>query len=413
MSFFSSLLSYLRGPDPEPDPEQSEVFALRIHAMLTTAGVPTQLDLERFALRHEGGQVSYLGNHYDYWKALPDDDREAGLMRICAALVELASPPEVPDEWDTARDGVLLRLQALHVLHATKIELAQQGNDVAFSTMAIELAGTIGIRLVFDTPRSIVQFSADQLQTWGVDVDTAHRQGLQNLRLLAPNPFVPVAPGQWVAAEGDCYDSTRLLLVDDIAQLPVDGRHVALPANRDTLFITGDNDTVGLHRMLEVAMTAIDEPRLDTLQPLVLVDGQWETWTPPPGHELHAEFRELGIRTLGGAYADLSAQLKRSFEADGTDVFVASFGALEMDGVMHSYAVWAPIPTWLPRADLLAIATSDDPEEGFIQVPMATVLELAGDELKPVPDLRPHYWSAEGRISDDLLDRLREHAVDI
>ena len=60
---------------------------------------------------------------------------------------------------------------------------------------------------------------------------------------------------------GDCYDASRLLLLDTIRQFRVKGDYIAMVPNRDTLIVTGAEDADGLKAMVGLAKDAVQKPR--------------------------------------------------------------------------------------------------------------------------------------------------------
>ncbi len=412
MSWFSELLEYLGGAPEPPSPDEREEFALRLKTLLQTLGHPVRMDMEEFSFVHQtDSQVSFLHNHYEAWSALPTEEREGGLIRAAESIVTLSAKTELPKAYDEAAPNLLVRMRPLAHLAALRIDMKVRGAEVELDLASLPVGAHLGAQLVFDTPATIIQFPRSQVVDWGVQLETCFERARKNLVALNPNPFIRVTDGVYASDEGDCYDSARILLTEQIASLPVQGRPIALPANRDTLLLTGEHDEQGLHILLEAAVAATKTPRLDTLRLLVLDDGEWSEWLPPPDHALHAEWVELAIRTTGSGYAEVRDKLGRLHEAQDEDVFIAKFGAMEIEGVLHSYAVWPPIPTLLPQADLIIMPVSEDPEEGFVHLRWHDVVALAGDLLERVPHLEPPFWQTTGHPTTDRLEALR--AVDI
>ena len=72
---------------------------------------------------------------------------------------------------------------------------------------------------------------------------------------LAQDNFVFASAGDSIhlSATGDTYDASRLLLVDPIRRLSVQGTPVAMIPSRDQLLLTGSDDIDGLKAILRLA----------------------------------------------------------------------------------------------------------------------------------------------------------------
>ena len=256
-----------------------------------------------------------------------------------------------------------------------------------------DLLGEVAVNL----PHSIASVGLPILNRWGVTAETALARAHANLAASAPQPFARCAQGVFAAAVGDCYDSARLFLEDAIRALPLAGNPVALPANRDTLLLTGEHDLSGLHVLLNGAMEAIQEPRLDTLHPIVLRADGWQPWWPPAGHPLEEAWGELAIRSRGSEYAQIHELLTDLDLRDGRERYLARFGGVkrEADRQLRSMALWPPSRGLLPRVDLVNVV---DPGEERVArlVPWGALEEIVGHRMAPEPDLWPPHFRVEG-----------------
>lgn len=410
MSLFSNFLSWLRGEPPANDPDEREAFALRVMALLQATGQKLRFDAEQYAFVDAEGRIAFLHNHWDTWRVLDEEHREAFLLEVASHIARLGDDPEAPpDDWEEAAPHVMPRIRPVYHRAVVAHELSRHADQPPPSEPAWPIADHLVVQLVYDTPHAIVSLSDERLETWGVSADKALEQALDNLLESTDIPFVSYEEGVFVAEVDDCYDSSRMMLVEVIQQLPLQGRAVALPANRDTLFITGEHDFNGLQTLLTVASRALDMPRLDTVAPVVLQGDRWRPWLPPAEHPHHAEWAELVLRDRGGAYGAVKPMLEARLEDDLEEVFVASFGALVIEEVPRSYTTWAPVRAWLPKTELIAVAKGEDPEEGFLLVPWERVVELAGDRLQRVPDVEPPYFAVEGGADPALVEALAPH----
>lgn len=417
-TFFSQLLKRMhtevaaRPADPDGERHARDVFALQVRAILGTVGLNAEYDAEQFALRLGGGSVSWLGNRFDEYQRAPEEDREGIVLHVAQGIVDASRPSPIADDVALARAHLRPRIRQRAHLVILGLQMETDGLDPDGLLHAfVRVTDDLGAEVVYDTPTNIVSIPSDRLAQWDLDPAEALGVAVQNLRDSAPDPFRRIGDGVWVAAAGDCYDSARLLLTDEIAALPLDGDPVALPANRDTLAITGANSVGGLYRLLQIALSVLERPRMDTLQPVIYRDGAWQDWLPPLDHPMREAFHELAMRTRGTSYAELKDLLVQRHEREGVDLFVASYGVYRPgDGQLpFSHAVWPPVRGWLPEADLVSVLHPDDAR--YIVVPRGTLVRMAGHLLDRVPELHPPYDAFDGVPDERLWNDLREHAV--
>lgn len=416
--FFSKLLVRMQqrqtpAAPPEPgDVHLRDLFALQVQAVLSTVGLPSQYDAGQFSLRLDQGPVTRLANlanqFFEYANAAPED-REGIVLHVAAGIRDACRPSPIALGLDEARR--YLRPRIRNRAHLVIVRLQRDGEKDAEDGVFAPVTTDLGAEIVYDTPTNIVSIAADQLAQWALTPEQALEVAVANLRAAAPQPFRSIGDGVFAAAVGDCYDSARLLLTDEIEALRLNGPAVALPANRDTLVITGANNLGGLYRILEIALQAIERPRMDTLHPVVLSHGAWREWLPPDGHPMWDAFYELSVITRGECYAAVRRVLEAHHQREGRDVFVSSYGMMvKTEGALPwSHAVWPPTAGWLPEADLVTVIHPRD--ERYIVVPWQKLRQHAHHLLRKVPDVHPPYFAFGGAPDLDVWERLRAHAV--
>ena len=111
------------------------------------------------------------------------------------------------------------------------------------------LAEHLAIGLVYDLPDSMRTIVDEDLENWGVTFYEALEAACANLRQKEDPVFVSPHDGTYLSATGDNYDASRLILTDMIHQFDVAGDAIAMVANRDTLIVTGSENTPGLKMM--------------------------------------------------------------------------------------------------------------------------------------------------------------------
>ena len=183
---------------------------------------------------------------------------------------------------------------------------------------------------------------------------------------------------------GDSYDVGRILLTDQIRDMGLSGRPVAMVPNRDSAYVTGEDDEAGLAMLAALAAPGLEESYRLSGIPLVLDGDIWVDWMPPPDHPSYRTFRDLELKTLGPLYAEQKQLLEAIHERDGTEVFVASFSVVEKPGEeLVSYCVWGEgVEVLLPVTQKVVFVR----EGGGGPVALGSwerVREVVGDLLEP------------------------------
>ena len=119
-----------------------------------------------------------------------------------------------------------------------------------------------------------------------------------------------------------------------------------LPITRNHLYLASETDPAAVARLLELAQAGPSIPGgFDNLAPLVLRDGQWHAWEPGPGIADRAGWADLLVRNRGTWYAEAKRVLEARFAAEERDIFVGSFGAVELeDGTRSKLGIFCHVP---------------------------------------------------------------------
>jgi hypothetical protein len=70
------------------------------------------------------------------------------------------------------------------------------------------------------------------------------------------------------------------------------------------MLIIGTDDPAGLEKMADMAGEALGAEYPLVGVPMVLEDGKWLDWMPPPGQKLLLRFREMKLRWIDSDYAE-------------------------------------------------------------------------------------------------------------
>jgi hypothetical protein len=206
----------------------------------------------------------------------------------------------------------------------------------------------------------------------------------------------------------DSYDSSKLFLYDLLWHLDVNGDHVAVAPNRETLIVTGSEDYAGLSVMAKGCEKAQEDPRPLSSIPVILQDKTWVTCQPEPGHPEYESFRRLHIVEQARDYAQQKDLLERWHKMTGDAVLVATYKAVadKDTGAYSTYCAWTKgIPILLPEVDEVAFVRG---VKSLGSAPWERVREVAGDLMEPM-DLYPKRFRVERFPSPEQLTALIGH----
>ena len=157
--------------------------------------------------------------------------------------------------------------------------------------------------------------------------------------------------------EGRLVPMAQVIAALNRQQLTVQGEHVAMVPNRDTLIITGSEDDEGLGIMASLAEEAFRKPRPMTALAFCLEGDEWAPWQPSRRSPAFKQFQALRAQSIGQEYTDQKDLLEKSLRRREEELFVASFMAMRNNntGEIISFCSWADgVPSLLPRTDRIA-----------------------------------------------------------
>jgi hypothetical protein len=311
-------------------------------------------------------------------------------LRHCVQLA-LSTSRTPPTDFDEARANVRPRVWARGGLEAIRLhqlftESDKGGLDLPCQPIGEHLLAC----LVYDWPDSVQSINEETLQEWGVTIYEALETALENLG-ESTSTMARIGEHLYSFMSGDSYDAARIMLIDRISALELDGAPVAMVPDRETLFITGSEDYVGLQFMIELAAGRLGGAYPLSGSPLILQDGEWVDWMPPPTCPAYPKFREMASRFLGSLYSEQKRALEAAFQRGGVDIFVASFSGSERPGGgLVTYCTWGDgIDSLLPVTDKVAFVRE---HQGMIALgEWEKVVEIAGHLMELTDHYPPRY----------------------
>lgn len=289
---------------------------------------------------------------------MPRSEQKGHLRQSVVAC--FSAQKELPDEFEHAKPDLRLKLWPRAAIEKTNLRQLVEGDSETLDLPLDDVGQHLYASVVYDLPHSVRSISNEDLENWGVTVYEAMEVAKQNL--TEDNfAFASIGDRLYSSMTGDSYDSSRLLLIDWIQQLQVEGDPVAMVPSRDTLLITGSDDEEGLSMLLELTEKSLEDPRPMLFMPLRLDGDAWVDWMPPKSHPLYDRFRLLEVKYLHPEYEEQKTLLEALFEKEGRDLFVADYTAAQReDDSVFTYSVWPKgVDTLLPKTQMLILF---DPE---------------------------------------------------
>jgi uncharacterized protein YtpQ (UPF0354 family) len=388
-------------------PPSRDKFANLVLDGLRRAGEQREIvyDREQFCLRVEGdhGQTANLVNLYREFCSVPREQREMVIRTTVRSW--FLSGKDLPEAYEDACYDLLPTIRSRAFIEFTLLQLSNDGNRLPNWPYQI-IGEHLALGLVYDLPQAMRSISQEDLDRWEVSFYEALEKARDNLAHLGEQVFVGIADRTYVSATGDNYDASRLILLDAVRQLTVQGDHVAMVPNRDTLIITGTDDEEGLGMMASLAEEAFRKPRPMTAIAFRLEGEEWTPWQPGRASPAYKPFQALRTQSLGQEYNDQKELLEKQLERQQEDVFIASFMGMRQSATSEliSFCSWAEgLPTLLPRTDRIAfVREGSEP----ILVDWSKAEQVVGHLITP-QDLYPERVRVDDFPSPDEIARLQ------
>lgn len=348
---------------PPQNPKSEDLqndFAEMLQARLKQGGETHDLeyDAQAFTLRRPADdQTFYLGNAFAEYQRASDEDREA-VVRVFLSTW-FSSRFELPATLDDVKADLLVTVRDRSYFEVD-IPLCSDQLLMVDGLLYSEFAECLALAPVYDMPTSIRSLSQDDLDAWDISLYEVIEIAKNNL--LEMTQQCAQAGELFMFSSGDSHDAARMLLTDVIESLEVQGSPIAMVPNRELLLVTGEANTEGIAAMLEMAEGALDHERRISSQAFRLEQGNWTPWLPGSDHPLHNRFRLLSVQGQMADYERQEQLLKQRAEANGEQVFVSRYSAMQgEDQTIRTYAIWPAAGTaLLPVVDYIMFMASDE-----------------------------------------------------
>jgi len=336
-------------------------FAIMAAAALVKDGVEQNtlsFDPDRFVLEIKDGRGApintiNLQNFYARYTATEDNQVHE---RIFKQMIQLSRGVEAALTWDEA---------------APKLRpITRQKwwfRDGTFPTF--DIGEHLVIAIGYDFDEHIQYVDGEQLEGWGVGFDEAFDVACNNL--FDKSEFLADV---WAKDEDkldcchiitaeDSYCSSRVLLVDTIAAMPVRGELLVAVPSKDHVLVTGSESRYGLAKAFEVMAELQDQPQALVPTLMRIENGYYVPYELTIDHPFYGDFRRLEMQYLDRLYHSQKVELQSQFEGVTGHITYLSHKVNGDIEVPTSVCFVAPefIPCSLPKTDYVIFGTQEGP----------------------------------------------------
>ena len=378
----------------ENEPADINEFAKLYMEAIRQAGDTRQMvyDPEQSSIKvvDDIDKEMYLGNIFDEYCLFPKENQANALRRFVRAWFD--SEKMIPDEFGDASHDLLPAIRSRFSFESEVVRAQIKNKKLSIPYQP--LGETLAIGLVCDFPDTMKTIYQDHLDRWGVTFHEALEVARRNLCAL---PYrLEQGNGIYLTVTDDNYDAPRLLLLDWIRELRVNGDYVAMVPNRDTLIVTGSDDAKNIKRMVALAKEALQLPRPISGEALRLVGDEWVSWWPDSSHPSYRDFHNLFMQTYSDEYNWQKDVLDELYSARQENVCVAPFRAIHYPIItefLFTATIWSKgVLNLLPDADVVCF---EQIGRKSLLVDRECVIETVGHMMEPL-NMYPPRW----RVAD-------------
>jgi hypothetical protein len=337
---------------------------------------PIRFDPEAFSLSvgGDGSRVFNLHNAFNDYCRAPKGERGQVIAAYAAAFV----PPSIPTSFADARAGLLPILRSRALPEVVRLSQLGDADTTPDAQAALPFSADTVLMLAYDSAHAVQTLGAATLKEWGVSAEECLPIALENLRDRSVSTFEQVAPGLYVGAWNDSYDTSRLLFPDLVHQLNLGADPVMMIPTRARLLATSAGNAAGLQAMVDLAQHYADQEgrQISTLM-YRFQQGRAVQYLPEAA--LAARLKPQQLKALVSDYAGQKDLLDKFHERKGIDIYVASCELMRAaDGSLVTMSVWTEgVPTLLPKSDLVVLNRFDEVGDPIEMIAVAWD-ELAG-----------------------------------
>lgn len=390
-----------------------EQFAQLTIQAFADAGNPSQLRYDagesRLLGTGDGAQVVNLENGYRAYCAAQRKERPQALAHFVQSMLA----PPLPASFAAARASLRPLIRGRGTLEYLRL-LPEVLSDSAARPQLLDAHAPFSsdsvIMLACDSERSIQTLTGGTLVEWGVSFDEALAAAIDNLRDITVSNFEQVAPGIYLGAWNDSYESSRLLFADLFYRMELGGEPVVMAPSRHKLLVASANNKEALIGMLALARSYAEQEGQQVSSLMYRFEhGKPVEFIPDDANvaQLAAELKKLFLLEDYQAQKNMLDKLN---DKASLDLFVATYKLMQSPdtGRIESYGVWTDkVDTLMPEVDKVALVRYHE-ESGEPDVRLVAWEELRSHikELQHSVQGYPARYRLPSFPSRELLDSL-------
>jgi hypothetical protein len=395
---------------PKKEPTRDEFAALVMKALAQTGIGNIVYESAHFVLKVNGeNNTIFLDNGYAAYCKADKKQRQAVIAQFCSGWKQA---PEIPTDFESIKPRLMPVIRDEMNSHLFELDLRSKNIDVSKAECPTKLlVGSLVVGIAYDTEHSIQHINKTSFDEWNVSFEDALKQAKDNLRdKTDPNGMKEEAPGLYRSQWADSHDCTRILMTDLIYRINVDGDPIAFLPNRNQLWVTGSRNNAGLGLLLKLGNEVHFEPYPISPDLFILREGVWEIYVPedPAVRDL---LHSLKRRREGVDYQQQKRALDAIHEAEGTDIFVASFLLVtRKDESQYSTCVWTKgVESLLPKTEYISLLIDQETKD-HISLPWERALPVLESLIEKEPGILPERYRVRSFPNEEQLVRLRSVA---
>ena len=399
-----------------PEALYREEAIRRLHELDGVEAVTPGDDPLLLTVRVRGSNLDlFLGNVFAETRDLAPDERMValdGLLRSMTAALE--------DHSALAWEEVLPQL--VPVLRPETYGVVGDSGSLRSVPAGRTVAPFLKAMLVVDSETEMASVGAASLEAWGVSLEQALEAATSLLSTYQhPVECYDTAPSPiWHLTSEDGFESSRLLIPGFLERFrdKVEGNPIAIVPERSQLYIAGDANPETILRLCGIAEREFEaSPR--AISPALytqLPDGTLAPYARAGQDHVALAVRRGHVLMAATEYGFQKTLLDETFEASGTDIFVASLNHVtrERDGLQFTSCVWTEnVDSLLPESELLTLYwDTESVTPKFINVPWAVALGVLGACLEVDATLTPPRWRTTSSPSPAQMAELVARSVE-
>ncbi len=359
-------------------------LATALHELDAKAAI--RFDSAAFELTFESGEEKGVIGLTNYWDEARQSKQTVDEVaaRIHGSYAAASSNRVLP----SLRERAVIEVDAnLRARLDPKIGGGHATDSVPYQPVGDDLA----LGLVEDRAESMSWLTTKSLADRSATFDATLERATRDLLARPPPKMTTIRPGTF-RFDGDEYGSTHVLLGRLDRGVAVRGAAIAVFTSRETVFVTGSDDSDGLAAVVAATQTEGTKPRAWVPRVLRAAQAGWEPAPELPGL---VDLARVGWVADYERQTDVLRKLANDAGSAAEDAFAAKASAIrdKQTGRVVTYATLTQtVDTLLPEVDVVDLALWEhDSAKHIGLVKLASLRAVLGDHFTKTALWPPRY----------------------